>query len=103
MSTAKEIPPSPHRLASTVSHSLSISPTATFPSSSSSFGEALARKTTNSATAPKQLKPFDTQDIKILLLENVNQSGRDILKSQGYQVEAIKTSLPEDDLIEKIR
>jgi D-3-phosphoglycerate dehydrogenase len=49
------------------------------------------------------LKPFDTQDIKILLLENVNQSGRDILASQGYQVEALKTSLPEDQLIEKIR
>jgi D-3-phosphoglycerate dehydrogenase len=54
-------------------------------------------------TAPKQLKPFDTQDIKILLLENVNQSGRDILTSQGYQVEALKTSLPEAELIEKIR
>jgi D-3-phosphoglycerate dehydrogenase len=49
------------------------------------------------------LKPFDTQDIKILLLENVNQSGRDILAAQGYQVEALKTSLPEDQLIEKIR
>ncbi|KAF7534474.1 hypothetical protein G7054_g6157 [Neopestalotiopsis clavispora] len=53
--------------------------------------------------APKQLKPFNTQDIKILLLENVNQSGKDILTGQGYQVEALKTSLPEDQLIEKIR
>lgn len=52
---------------------------------------------------PKQLKPFNTQDIKILLLENVNQSGRDILTGQGYQVEALKTSLPEDQLLEKIR
>jgi D-3-phosphoglycerate dehydrogenase / 2-oxoglutarate reductase len=49
------------------------------------------------------LKPFDTQDIKILLLENVNQGGRDILAAQGYQVEALKSSLPEDQLIEKIR
>lgn len=49
------------------------------------------------------MKPFNTQDIKILLLENVNQSGRDILTSQGYQVEFHKSSLPEDQLIEKIR
>lgn len=54
-------------------------------------------------SAPKQLKPFNTQDIKILLLENVNQTGRDILTKQGYQVEFLKTSLPEDQLIDKIR
>lgn len=83
-----------------MSHSLSVSPTATFhsPPSATGFGSALA-----SRAAPKQLKPFDTQDIKILLLENVNQSGRDILQGQGYQVEFLKTSLPEDQLIEKIR
>jgi D-3-phosphoglycerate dehydrogenase / 2-oxoglutarate reductase len=51
----------------------------------------------------KQLKPFDSKGIKILLLENVNQSGKDILTKQGYQVEALKSSLPEDQLIEKIR
>jgi D-3-phosphoglycerate dehydrogenase len=49
------------------------------------------------------LKPFDTQDVKILLLENVNQTGIEILEGQGYQVESLKTSLPEDQLIEKIR
>ncbi|KAF1953163.1 D-3-phosphoglycerate dehydrogenase [Byssothecium circinans] len=53
--------------------------------------------------AAKQLKPFDTKDIKVLLLENVNQTGVDILQGQGYQVEALKSSLPEDQLIEKIR
>ncbi|KIW26753.1 phosphoglycerate dehydrogenase [Cladophialophora immunda] len=52
---------------------------------------------------PKQLKPFREQDVKILLLENVNQTGRDILKGQGYQVEFLKSSLPEDQLIEKIK
>lgn len=49
------------------------------------------------------MKPFNTQDIKILLLENVNQSGYEILTKEGYQVESLKTSLPEDQLIEKIR
>lgn len=75
-----------------LSVSASMSPTATFHSPSAAVvGE------------PKQLKPFNTQDIKILLLENVNQSGREILTRQGYQVEALKTSLPEGELIEKIK
>jgi D-3-phosphoglycerate dehydrogenase len=56
-----------------------------------------------STTATKVLKPFATQDIKVLLLENVNVTGQDILKEQGYQVEAIKNSLTEDQLIEKIK
>ncbi|KAK9448753.1 uncharacterized protein V1518DRAFT_418106 [Limtongia smithiae] len=52
---------------------------------------------------PKLLKPFATEDIKILLLENVNQTAVDILNEQGYQVEFYKTSLSEEELIEKIR
>lgn len=55
------------------------------------------------AANAKQLKPFDTKDVKVLLLENVNLAGVNILQEQGYQVEAIKSSLPEDQLIEKIR
>ncbi|OAA64620.1 d-3-phosphoglycerate dehydrogenase [Niveomyces insectorum RCEF 264] len=51
----------------------------------------------------KPLKPFNSTDIKILLLENVNESGREILTRQGYQVEHLKASLPEDELIAKIR
>ncbi|KID98317.1 D-3-phosphoglycerate dehydrogenase 1, partial [Metarhizium majus ARSEF 297] len=87
----------------TVSHSwdpnnLSTSPTATFQSPPSSWGGALSHR-----GAPKQLKPFNTQDIKILLLENVNTTGQEILRGQGYQVEALRTSLPEDQLIAKIR
>ena len=89
-------------LSKMVSHSLSVSPAATFHSPPSSFGGASMSRTTTNSVA-KQLKPFDTQDIKILLLENVNQSGKDILSAQGYQVEALKTSLPEDELIKKIR
>lgn len=61
------------------------------------------RRTTTSGAPPKMLKPFREQDIKILLLENVNQTGRDILTGQGYQVEFLKSSLPEDQLIEKIK
>lgn len=95
MTSARDIAQRP---AKTVSHSLSISPTATFqsPLSSHSFQAGGTLQT-------KQLKPFNTGDIKILLLENVNQSGIEILKAQGYQVEALKSSLPADELIEKIR
>lgn len=78
--------------------SVSMSPSTTFHSSHGSFGGALPVR-----GMAKQLKPFNTQDIKILLLENVNQSGKEILTRQGYQVEALRTSLPEDQLIEKIR
>ena len=88
------------RPARAVSHSLSVSPSTTFqsPPSSHSFVADGGQGHT-----PKQLKPFDTGDIKILLLENVNQTGRDILHAQGYQVESLKSSLPEAELIEKIR
>lgn len=83
------------------SNALSTSPTASFQSPPSSF--SAQRHSFSTATAAKQLKPFATQDIKVLLLENVNQTGQDILRQQGYQVEALKASLPEDQLIEKIR
>lgn len=57
----------------------------------------------SAASKAKQLKPFATEDIRILLLENINETGRDILSKQGYQVKALKTSLSEDELIEIIR
>jgi D-3-phosphoglycerate dehydrogenase len=92
---------------------LSTSPSLSFHSPPSSFRQPPSHPgfqdgRTNSVgmasqAAAKQLKPFDTKDIKVLLLENVNQTGVDILTGQGYQVETIKSSLPEDQLIEKIR
>lgn len=51
----------------------------------------------------RELKPFNTEDIKILLLENVNQIGQDILRKPGYQVESLESSLPEGQLIVKIK
>lgn len=80
-----------------------VSAFATSPSASfqSSYGSAPTR--TIPIVNAKHLKPFATEDIKVLLLENVNQTGREILSQQGYQVEFLKSSLPEDQLIEKIR
>lgn len=100
MAAARDIA-QPAGLERSFSNNLSVSPSATFhspPSSHSFLSGGLPRR-----TVPKPLKPFNTEDIKILLLENVNQTGRDILTRQGYQVEFLKTSLPEEQLIEKIR
>lgn len=81
--------------------SISASPTATFHSPIGSYAH---RSRANEDRLPsKQLKPFATEDIKILLLENINQTAVDILSKQGYQVEIRPSSLPEDLLIEKIR
>jgi hypothetical protein len=105
----------PGQLARSVSRSqtnnsiVSTSPTEHFRRPSrSSFGHEgtsplMRRMTTHQTGIPKQLKPFREQDIKILLLENVNVTGIEILKEQGYQVETLKSSLPEDQLIEKIK
>jgi D-3-phosphoglycerate dehydrogenase len=110
-------------LARTVSNSLNLStsPNASFHSPSSSFRNPLygsfpfqdgysgsvpgvsSAAASHAQAIAKQLKPFDTKDIKVLLLENVNTAGVEILKSQGYQVETLKSSLPEAELIEKIR
>ncbi|KAM4055968.1 d-isomer specific 2-hydroxyacid dehydrogenase, NAD binding domain-containing protein [Hirsutella rhossiliensis] len=98
MTPARDIQGNPLAAQGADSHTLSTSPAATMQSPLSSWGGGLAQR-----VAPKQLKPFNTQDIKILLLENVNQTGQNTLKEQGYQVEALKTSLPEDQLIDKIR
>ncbi|CAG8809566.1 4481_t:CDS:2, partial [Gigaspora rosea] len=63
----------------------------------------LKRSPSFTSTHAKALKPFDSGDIKVLLLENINQTAIDILTGEGYQVEAHSKSLPEDVLIEKIR
>ncbi|KAK7547181.1 D-3-phosphoglycerate dehydrogenase 2 [Phyllosticta citricarpa] len=101
MTPAIDIAGAGDALARSVSNTLSLSasPNAAYHSPTGSFS---ARQSV-SASHAKQLKPFNTQDIKVLLLENVNQTGRDILQGQGYQVEFHKSSLPEDQLIEKIR
>ena len=92
-----DIEPLSTNLARRVSSSLSLStsPTGFIPA------PHITRVATGGLT--KHLKPFATEDIKILLLENVNVTGRDLLESQGYQVTHLKSALPEDELIEKIR
>ena len=86
---------------------VSTSPTDTFHHPRKSFSvegtSPVLRRSTTTGAQVKVLKPFREEDIKILLLENVNQTGVELLKGQGYQVETLKGSLPEDQLIEKIK
>ncbi|KAJ2165044.1 D-3-phosphoglycerate dehydrogenase 2 [Coemansia sp. RSA 353] len=51
----------------------------------------------------RELKPFYSGDIKILLLENISQKAVDILNKAGYQVEFHTKALDKDALIEKIK
>ncbi|SCU91570.1 LADA_0F10748g1_1 [Lachancea dasiensis] len=81
---------------------LSGSPGQVSTSPTQSFMSSIPRRMSVSKQT-KALKPFSTGDIKILLLENVNQTAVEIFNGQGYQVEYYKASLPEDELIEKIR
>lgn len=81
---------------------LGSSPNAVSTSPTQSFMNTLPRRLSLSRQQ-KVLKPFSTGDIKILLLENVNQTAIANFKEQGYQVDFHKGSLPEDELIEKIK
>jgi len=46
---------------------------------------------------------FPKNKIKVLLLEGVSARGIQMLKDDGFQVEALKTALSEEDLIDKVK
>ena len=46
---------------------------------------------------------FPKNKIKILLLENCHPDGIKLLEAEGFQVEALKGALTEDELVEKIK
>jgi len=76
------------------------------PEASKSYHSQYAhpqRHRTYSASMPRALRPYVSKDVKVLLLENVNETGQDILRKQGFVVEAVKSSLPKAQLIEKIK
>ncbi|KAJ1728517.1 D-3-phosphoglycerate dehydrogenase 2 [Coemansia biformis] len=54
-------------------------------------------------THTRYLKPFDSGDIKVLLLENVSPKAVEILKKAGYQVDSYTKALDKATLIEKIK
>jgi D-3-phosphoglycerate dehydrogenase len=53
-----------------------------------------------SALRPETSFPKD--HIKVLLLENVHQTAHEIFAAEGFQVEALKTALPADELARKV-
>ncbi|KAI9029766.1 hypothetical protein CLU79DRAFT_735969 [Phycomyces nitens] len=62
-----------------------------------------ARSGSVTQAKPKVLRPFNTAEVKILLLENVNESAVKSFLKQGYQVETYNKALVGDELLEKIR
>ena len=46
---------------------------------------------------------FPTNEIKILLLENIHASAGEIFGAEGFRIETMKQALKEDELIAKIR
>ncbi|KAI8380777.1 hypothetical protein BD560DRAFT_387074 [Blakeslea trispora] len=67
--------------------------------------EEVKRTRSGSFTLPKAkvLRPFNTREVKVLLLENINETAVTAFKKQGYQVETYAKALVGDELIEKIR
>lgn len=45
---------------------------------------------------------FPKDRIKVLLLENVHATAHEVFAAEGFQVEALKTSLPKDELLRKL-
>jgi D-3-phosphoglycerate dehydrogenase / 2-oxoglutarate reductase len=46
---------------------------------------------------------YPKEDIKVLLLENVHQSAHTLLHGEGFQVEAVKAALSDDELKKKLQ
>ncbi|ORZ06062.1 hypothetical protein BCR42DRAFT_427634 [Absidia repens] len=61
------------------------------------------RRSSFTQTKPKALRPFNSSEVKILLLENVNEAAVKAFRKEGYQVESHAKALVGDELIEKIR
>ncbi|CCK69521.1 phosphoglycerate dehydrogenase SER33 KNAG_0C04190 [Huiozyma naganishii CBS 8797] len=71
---------------------------------SNRFTDSFTSTVTEHKTSAECLvKPFSTDDMKILLLEGINVSAVAVLEQQGYQIESHDSTLPEDQLIEKIK
>lgn len=54
-------------------------------------------------TATDTTRRLEDADVRVLLLENIHEDGRDFLRGKGYQVETADRALGEDELIEAIQ
>jgi D-3-phosphoglycerate dehydrogenase / 2-oxoglutarate reductase len=46
---------------------------------------------------------FPKSEIKVLLLENIHPSAKELFDAEGFQVDLLPKALPEDELIERVR
>lgn len=60
-------------------------------------------KTSSTLLKGPPLKPFETSQIKILLLENVNETAVQMFNDARYQVEVHKKALSKEQLLERIK
>lgn len=65
-------------------------------------GRARATSIPGTTRAPRVLQPFDREEIRILLLENVSQGALNMLREQGFQVDFHTSAWSEEELIAKI-
>ncbi|SAL98089.1 hypothetical protein [Absidia glauca] len=61
------------------------------------------RRSSFTQPKPKALRPFNSSEVKILLLENINETAVKAFMKEGYQVETFTKALGGNELIEKIR
>ncbi|ORX56397.1 hypothetical protein DM01DRAFT_1303922 [Hesseltinella vesiculosa] len=61
------------------------------------------RRSSFSQVKAKLLRPFNSSEIKILLLENVNETAVKAFNKEGYQVETYSKALVGDELLDKIK
>lgn len=65
--------------------------------SSPTFGH-----TAQSGVRPKVLKPFATEELRLLLLENISQEAVDAFTDLGFQVDFHKKAFSEAELLDSI-
>src|ERR1700733_9026331 len=54
-------------------------------------------------TPATPITSFPKSEIKILLLENVHAVAAEAFRAEGFQVETVKTALPEGELAQRVR
>lgn len=79
---------------------VSVSPTAA--TIHDRFRKESTAGSTYAVRQPKVLHPVENEDLKLLLLENISQEAVKAFREQGFHVDHLTKSLPEDELVQRI-
>lgn len=80
-----------------------IAPLSTSPSTAFPIHQALKPPVSTSTSGqPRILHPIATDEFRLLLLENINQSAVESFRGQVFQVDCYSKALTEDELVQKI-